>query len=241
MDPTTITNDLTTLIAEFEAEIDPARLAAEEAEKMAPFEHEWKHAPATEKRRALKEIQAEQRARQAERLFAVGRAYRDVEPVLEGLVARERQPPSAIEAMQQRAGSKGLSLDVELGADLFDVTLTGQLLPTLKAEKPSFWLQRYERALSDSTQRHNATTVRLVEEMMSGDKWPGATINPRDEPGEAAAIQRLKRRIAAVQDGRITPDLQKALGVLKRAKAVERQAEQVRGIIPQNPELAGRR
>jgi hypothetical protein len=240
MDPTEITRELNARIAAFQETIDPARLAAEEAEKMAPFEREWKHAPASEKRRSQQQIRAEQLARQRATLFPVGRFWRDVEPILEAAVEQAKRAPSALEATQNRAGTKGLPLEVELLTDLFDETLTARLLPTLKSEKPTRWLERYNRAVLDPSQRRCGTELRLIETLMAGPAWAGPPVNPRDEPTEAAAIQKLQRRIAEVQDSRIGPELRAAVNAVKHAKHVERQAEQLHGIVAQNPELVRR-
>jgi hypothetical protein len=202
---------------------------------------QWAFAPKSEKDKAQRAINAELDARSSEALFALGKLTHTHEPEIVRAIDTSRRAPSAEDAWSKRVGRSGaLNTDTYLLLLMRDELQQLRIGPMLKAAQPTEWRRLYDAALADDTQQDNATTIRVIEDTMAGDSWPGAPLSSKLEAREAAAVLSLRQRIDDVREARVPSQLRDALAAIRRGRQLEEHVETIVGIRPRNPELEPR-
>jgi hypothetical protein len=190
--------------------------AAELEEALKPFgpDGPWKYAPADERTRVARAVQAGQDQLAGEALFELEHAGRKLEVELDAIVAARQEPPNPEEAAQAVVKMKGLSLQDISMLSVLDELRRQRFEREFGPAMPDAVVRRYQKALEDPFAQENASLIRWVE-TQHGTKWTG--VDPAGDLDQAMAAQKLQTTIKAARQARVPEDVTQALAAVKRA------------------------
>lgn len=200
---------ISSLRAALAAARDPDARKAELAEKMKPFEAEWKYAPESERVKATRRIAAEQQQRIEAAALALLREVDAVDPIIRGEVAAAMDAPSPLVAHVRRFQQDGVTSTEAVLVGIRHELELARLDRTLRGAPAGdvYTAYRTARAAGDST------TLDYIEAR-------GARLcAPSDDPETGAAVLALAREITETRAGRVPEDLRQAEQLLQDARA----------------------
>src|ERR1700754_366504 len=136
----TATTAIEAAISGLSADLDPEARQRMIDEKMRPFtapDGMWRHAPKSEHRRALDQLEQEWAGAAGEKLWHVVMATKAHEDAVEKAIEQAQEPAGVLEAWARWSGSAGMSRDEQLGAWTLDELRVARFDREFAGVKPS--------------------------------------------------------------------------------------------------------
>jgi hypothetical protein len=226
----------------FRQATDAARLAADKAAKMAPFQSGGMYAyvPPAEANKAARKIDEEHELRAGECRFELEAIVRQCEEFVAGREAEGRLAPDPVRAWRK---ARGEELGVTPPSDVIGL---GILAEAQIARFERFYDQAlpaaieaaYVNALRTPLDTENANLIRWIESRHA-EQWTGRDLKGAIE--QAMAVQRLKKAIGEAREARIPKDVKAARALCLEVATLITAAERARprGLKPLRPAKVG--
>ncbi len=237
MDVEAIIADTASALTNLETALEPVRVQAEREEALRPFtaaDGIWRFAPRSEREKAEQAIEAEQRQRHGELLFALSRAVNTHGPTLEGLEADAMRAPDPETAWTTRAGRGGVTASELISLNVLDELRVARYERELAQASPTTVLAQYMAALRDPSDQSSASLIRWVENAHGrGHKWPSGIGD--DAIVQAQTASTLSKTIRETQAARVPARVTEARTLIAKAERARQKARDVHRVEMKRP------